>query len=55
MKRQEANNQVKRLNVGDVKNRRQFLKNAAKKAAIPAIAIYSVHKTATPALGFTPI
>jgi len=37
---------MKKLKAEDLKNRRNFLKSAAKKAAVPVIAVYAISKTA---------
>jgi hypothetical protein len=45
----------KSLRADNLRSRREFLKRAAKKCAIPAIIVYSVHKMTPPAFGRTPI
>lgn len=43
------------LNAADMKSRRAFLKQAARKSLVPTIIAYSVHKMSPPAFGRTPI
>jgi len=46
---------MKKLKVENLKSRRKFLKNAAKKGLIPAVVAYSIHKNAPPVFAREPI
>ncbi len=46
---------MKKLKIENLKSRRKFLKGAAKKAVIPAVVAYSVHKNAPPLFAREPI
>ncbi len=46
---------MKKLTFKHLKSRRAFLKSAAKKAVIPAVVVYSVHKNAPPVFAREPI
>lgn len=46
---------MKRLKAEHLKSRRKFLRGLAKKAAIPAVVVYSIHKNASPVFAREPI
>jgi hypothetical protein len=51
----KADSGKKTLKSENLRSRREFLKRTAKKCAVPAIIVYSVHKMTPPAFGRTPI
>jgi hypothetical protein len=46
---------MKKLKIENLKSRRKFLTGMAKKAAIPAVVVYSIHKNAPPVFAREPI
>ena len=46
---------MKKLNASNLKSRRKFLLGVAKKAAVPAVVVYSIHKNAPPVFAREPI
>ncbi len=46
---------MKKLKIENLKSRRNFLKGAARKAALPAVVVWTIHKNAPPVFAREPI
>ena len=53
--RTERKHAMKKLTLANLRTRRRFLKSLAKKGAVPAVVIYSIHKNAPPVFAREPI
>jgi hypothetical protein len=54
LKGPKASSTMKKLNPQDLKSRRKFLKEAARKAVAPIVTVYAVNKTTLKVFGREP-